>query len=208
MDRLHPKRALIESDPVERERERFNLDQTLFFYDLMSTYFEGQALANLHPTEDRRAGGSGGSGQRAVRGRGGRDGPPEPAGEMPDPHPAAAADRHLVLAGVKANVIFFDKKEGRAEPWTDRLWVYDLRTNMHFTLKQKPIRREDFDEFVECYKPGRMHAREAIWSEANPEGTWRAYDYEDLLKRASRASICSGSRTTASPTPTRCRRPT
>ena len=85
--------------------------------------------------------------------------------------------------GVKANVIFFDKKEGRAEPWTDRLWVYDLRTNMHFTLKQKPIRRVDFDEFVECYKPGRMHEREATWSEDNPDGRWRAYDYEDLLKR-------------------------
>ena len=41
--------------------------------------------------------------------------------------------------GVKANVIFFDKKEGRAKAWTDKLWVYDLRTNQHFTLKQKPI---------------------------------------------------------------------
>ena len=46
MDRLHPKRALIESELVERERERFNLDQTLLFYDPTSTYFEGQALAN------------------------------------------------------------------------------------------------------------------------------------------------------------------
>ena len=85
--------------------------------------------------------------------------------------------------GVKANVIFFDKKEGRAEPWTDRLWVYDLRTNMHFTLKQMPIRRVDFDEFVECYKPGRVHEREATWNETNPDGRWRAYDYEELLKR-------------------------
>jgi hypothetical protein len=40
--------------------------------------------------------------------------------------------------GVKGNVIFFDKKAGRAEAWTDKLWVYDLRTNQHFTLKQKP----------------------------------------------------------------------
>ena len=86
-------------------------------------------------------------------------------------------------AGVKANVIFFDKKEGRAEPWTDRLWIYDLRTNMHFTLKQKPIRRKDFDEFVACYKPGRMHERGATWSGDNPEGRWRPYDYEELLKR-------------------------
>ena len=52
--------------------------------------------------------------------------------------------------GVKANVIFFDKKEGRAEPWTDKLWVYDLRTNQHFTLKQKPVQRSDSDEFVQC----------------------------------------------------------
>ena len=85
--------------------------------------------------------------------------------------------------GVKANVVFFDKKEGRAEAWTDRLWVYDLRTNMHFTLKQKPIRREDFDEFVECYRPGRMHERAETWSEDNPDGRWRCYDYEELLKR-------------------------
>ena len=85
--------------------------------------------------------------------------------------------------GVKANVIFFDKKEGRAEAWTDRLWVYDLRTNQHFTLKQKPIRRSDFDEFIACYKPGRMHERTETWSEANPEGRWRCFDYDELLKR-------------------------
>jgi type I restriction enzyme M protein len=85
--------------------------------------------------------------------------------------------------GVKANVIFFDKKEGRAEAWTDTLWVYDLRTNQHFTLKQKPIQRGDFDEFVACYKPGRMHERQETWSEANPEGRWRRYEYDELLKR-------------------------
>jgi len=86
-------------------------------------------------------------------------------------------------AGVKANVIFFDKKEGRAEAWTDKLWVYDLRTNLHFTLKQQPIQRSDFDEFVKCYKPGKLHTRKPTWSEENPEGRWRCYDYADLLKR-------------------------
>ena len=85
--------------------------------------------------------------------------------------------------GVKANVIFFDKKEGRAKPWTDKLWVYDLRTNQHFTLKQKPIQRSDFDEFVECYRPGATQKRKPTWSEANPDGRWRCYDYEELLKR-------------------------
>ena len=102
-----------------------------------------------------------------------------PGRSLRDPRPGARQADHRQ----KANVIFFDKKEARAEPWTDRLWVYDLRTNTHFTLKQKPIRRLDFDEFVECYKPGRIHAREATRTEENPDGRWRACDYEDLLKR-------------------------
>jgi Transposase len=46
LDRLHPKRGMIESALVERERTLFNLDQTIYLYDLTSTYFEGQALAN------------------------------------------------------------------------------------------------------------------------------------------------------------------
>ena len=85
--------------------------------------------------------------------------------------------------GVKANVLFFDKKEGSAKAWTDKLWIYDLRTNKHFTLKQKPLRRDDFDEFIACYKHGRPHARRQTWSEANPTGRWRSYDYNRLLER-------------------------
>jgi type I restriction enzyme M protein len=80
-------------------------------------------------------------------------------------------------------VVFFDKKAGRPEPWTEKLWVYDLRTNKHFTQKQKPITRADFDEFVECYKPGAMHKRKETWSEANPDGRWRCYTYDEILKR-------------------------
>ena len=37
--------------------------------------------------------------------------------------------------GVKANVLFFDRKPGSDKPWTKTVWVYDLRTNQHFTLK-------------------------------------------------------------------------
>jgi type I restriction enzyme M protein len=84
---------------------------------------------------------------------------------------------------VKANVIFFDKKEGRSEPWTEKLWVYDLRTNKYFTQKQSPITRRDFDEFFACYQPGAMHKRKPTWSEANPDGRWRCYDYDEILKR-------------------------
>lgn len=45
--------------------------------------------------------------------------------------------------GVKANVLFFDKREARPDaPWTSTLWVYDFRVGQHFTLKQNPLRRE------------------------------------------------------------------
>jgi predicted component of type VI protein secretion system len=46
LDRLHPNRVAIESDLVERERRLFQLDPTIYLYDLTSTYFEGQALQN------------------------------------------------------------------------------------------------------------------------------------------------------------------
>ncbi len=85
--------------------------------------------------------------------------------------------------GVKANVIFFDKKEGSPKAWTDKLWLYDLRTNIHFTLKQSPIQRNDFNEFVDCYRPGKIHERKPTWCDENPDGRWRCYDYEELLKR-------------------------
>ena len=85
--------------------------------------------------------------------------------------------------GVKANVLFFDAKPARERPWTERLWVYDLRTNMHFTLKQNPMKRSDLDDFVECFRPGRRQDREATWSEENPEGRWRAFSYEELARR-------------------------
>jgi len=47
--------------------------------------------------------------------------------------------------GVKANVLFFDRKPGAKEPWTRRVWVYDLRTNKHFTLKTQRMTRADLD---------------------------------------------------------------
>jgi type I restriction enzyme M protein len=85
--------------------------------------------------------------------------------------------------GVKANVLFFDKKPAAETPWTRKLWIYDLRTNMHFTLKTNSLKREDLDEFVQCYHPENRHDRKPTWSEQNPDGRWRAYDYEDLMSR-------------------------
>ncbi len=85
--------------------------------------------------------------------------------------------------GVKANVLFFDKKPGAETPWTKQLWIYDLRTNKHFTLKTNPLVRADLDDFVACYRPENRAARVATWSEANPDGRWRAFSYEELIAR-------------------------
>jgi len=85
--------------------------------------------------------------------------------------------------GVKANVAFFDRKAGAKEPWTKKLWVYDLRTNKHFTLKTKRMTRADLDEFVACYNPGGRQKRKATWSEKNPQGRWRAFSYDEIVAR-------------------------
>jgi type I restriction enzyme M protein len=113
--------------------------------------------------------------------------------------------------GVKANVLFFDAKPAREKPWTEALWVYDLRTNMHFTQKTKPLKRADVDDFVSCYSPKNRHERKATWSPelpvagselpvkgkakkaeapekgrtaaAGPEGRWRSFSYDELAKR-------------------------
>ena len=85
--------------------------------------------------------------------------------------------------GVKANVLFFDRKPASETPWTKRLWIYDLRTNKHFTLKTNPLQRTDLDEFVACYKPEARHERTASWSEATPEGRWRSFGCEELVAR-------------------------
>ncbi len=78
--------------------------------------------------------------------------------------------------GVKANVLFFDKRPGSAEHQTERLWVYDLRTNKNFTLRNNPLTRRHLDEFVACYNPENRHQRQE-------SERFRSFGYEELLKR-------------------------
>jgi type I restriction enzyme M protein len=85
--------------------------------------------------------------------------------------------------GVKANVLFFDKKPASETPWTKKLWIYDLRTNKHFTLKTNPLKRADLDEFVALYNPTNRHQRQATWSAEKPGGRWRVYEYDELVAR-------------------------
>jgi type I restriction enzyme M protein len=86
--------------------------------------------------------------------------------------------------GVKANVLFFDRRPASPHPWTRRLWVYDLRTNQHFTLKTHPLQRADLAQFEALYAPGGdRNARVPTWSEATPDGRWRAYEHDELVAR-------------------------
>lgn len=85
--------------------------------------------------------------------------------------------------GVKANVLFFDRKTGGEQAQTKALWIYDLRTNGHFTLKVNPLARGDLTEFVQCYNPANRHERTPTWSETNPDGRWRCYPYDELAAR-------------------------
>ena len=78
--------------------------------------------------------------------------------------------------GVKANVLFFRRREGAEQAWTKELWVYDLRTNKHFTLKQNPLTRPDLDDFVACYNPANRHQRQE-------SERFKRYIYDDLISR-------------------------
>jgi len=78
--------------------------------------------------------------------------------------------------GVKANVLFFDRKPASETPWTKTLWIYDLRTNRHFTLRTNPLKRSDLDDFVSCYNPENRHGRK-------PSERLRPFACDDLLKR-------------------------
>ncbi|MCL4547625.1 MAG: type I restriction-modification system subunit M [Bacteroidetes bacterium] len=78
--------------------------------------------------------------------------------------------------GVKANVIFFDKKPASENPWTKELWIYDLRTNMHFTLKTNPLKFSDLEDFIRCYNPGNRFKREET-------KRFKKFSYEEIVKR-------------------------
>ena len=86
--------------------------------------------------------------------------------------------------GVKANVLFFDNREASPNPWTKEVWYYDYRTNVHHTLKKKPMRYEDLQDFIQCFNPTNRHERNEAWDEQNnPEGRWRKFTYEELVAR-------------------------
>ncbi len=78
--------------------------------------------------------------------------------------------------GVKANILFFDKREGSSKAETERLWVYDLRTNMNFTLRSNPLKKEHLADFIACYNPANRRQRQE-------RERFHSFTYEELLKR-------------------------
>ena len=86
--------------------------------------------------------------------------------------------------GVKANVLFFDNRPAGKDTATKEVWYYDYRTNIHHTLKRKPLRVEDLREFIGCYNPANRYKRKETWNaESNSEGRWRKYSDEELAAR-------------------------
>lgn len=103
---------------------------------------------------------------------------------MPHPWRASPTPAGIFYAqGVKANVLFLQRKPASETPWTKTIWFYDLRTNKHFTLKQNRLTRKDLDEFVELYRAGARHKRKPTWSEDAPEGRWRSYTHQEVIAR-------------------------
>jgi len=86
--------------------------------------------------------------------------------------------------GVKANVLFFDNREASPNSWTREIWIYDYRTNVHHTLKKKPMSFDDLQEFIDCYRPLNRHERAETWDQdSNPEGRWRRFTYDQIVAR-------------------------
>ena len=78
--------------------------------------------------------------------------------------------------GVKANVLFFVRRVASEKSWTKKLWIYDFRTNEHFTLKTNPMKRADLNDFVACYHADNRHKRKET-------DRFHAFTYEELIKR-------------------------
>ncbi len=78
--------------------------------------------------------------------------------------------------GVKANVVFFDNAARDEKVHTKGIWFYDLRTNKHFTLKQRPMMLNDLKDFIQCYNPDNRHKREE-------SERFKYYSYDELINR-------------------------
>jgi type I restriction enzyme M protein len=82
--------------------------------------------------------------------------------------------------GVKANVIFFDNKPAAKTPWTKEVWIYDFRTNIHFTLKTQQMKYDDLKDFVGCYNPQNRFKRK---ESASGGERFKKFTYDEIIAR-------------------------
>jgi len=85
--------------------------------------------------------------------------------------------------GVKANVLFFERKEASEKPWTQDLWIYDLRTNQHFTLKTNPLKEADLVDFVGCYGRNGTGGTPALLGKRKETERFRRFTYAEIVAR-------------------------
>ncbi len=84
--------------------------------------------------------------------------------------------------GVKTNVLFFTRgvtDQGN----TKEIWIYDLRSQMPSFGKTNPLKKEHFEEFIQCYADGDLTKRKETYSPETPNGRWRKFTIEDILSR-------------------------
>jgi type I restriction enzyme M protein len=77
--------------------------------------------------------------------------------------------------GVKANVLFFDKKPTNGSA-TNGIWIYDLRSTKRFSVRQSPIEAEDLTDFIECYRADDP-------SQRKESAHFRRFKYSEILTR-------------------------
>jgi type I restriction enzyme M protein len=76
----------------------------------------------------------------------------------------------------EANVLFFDRMPASEKPWTKKLWIYDLRTNQHFTLKTNTLKRADLDDLLQAI-------RQRAAKNAKRQAASKPFTYDELIKR-------------------------
>jgi type I restriction enzyme M protein len=79
-------------------------------------------------------------------------------------------------AGVKANVLFFEKKPIRKIPATKGLWVYDLRSSRSFSIRKNPILTSDLGDFIDCYRSSDRSSRVET-------DHFRRFEYSEIVNR-------------------------
>jgi type I restriction enzyme M protein len=83
--------------------------------------------------------------------------------------------------GVKANVLFFEKKGRAKEPGTKEVWIYDLRSDRKFSLRQNPIESRDLADFIQRYCATDLTKRKETKN-------FRRFKYSEIVGR-DRASL-------------------